>query len=246
MQRNGMRVASWSGVFFLIGMMFTACGERVSVSSSDAYRGKEATPIGYDAQGTPNGKADTNTSATDRGAPPRDGITPVDRPLSVEARDPESCLPGEKKWCAGTLQYDGWSIVECNPVKMKWNMIFTGSGYAYDCHELSEDRRPNTMCACYHFYANSSCCETPDCVIPAGTDGQICPPSPGNICDYCNPQKSECKEPGAKCLVTNTHETFCGRDCSTQVCPTGYVCQTITLQTGTAHQCVPDDFSCYY
>ena len=32
---------------------------------------------------------------------------------------------------------------------------------------------------------------------------------PGEACDWCNIQKPECVQAGAKCLVTNTLETFC-------------------------------------
>jgi hypothetical protein len=47
--------------------------------------------------------------------------------------------------------------------------------------------------------------------------------------------------------VTNSSETFCGRDCSGgSACPTGYICVTVKLKTGTAKQCVPSDYSCYY
>jgi hypothetical protein len=107
-------------------------------------------------------------------------------------------------------------------------------------------RRPDTLCACYYFFTNFSCCEQPDCVLPPGTKGQICPPSKGGLCDYCNPQvKDDCKEAGAKCIVTNSHEMFCGRECSSSApCPAGYSCLTVKQQTGTTQQCVPSSHSC--
>lgn len=53
-------------------------------------------------------------------------------------------------------------------------------------------------------------------------------------------------EPGARCIVTNSHETFCGRDCTSAPCPGGHACMTIKLKVSTTKQCVPSDFSCYY
>ena len=52
---------------------------------------------------------------------------------------------------------------------------------------------------------------------------------------------------GGKCVVTNNHETFCGRSCSSaQPCPAGYGCMTLKLKVGMIKQCVPNDYSCYY
>ena len=110
----------------------------------------------------------------------------------------------------------------------------------------SDGKVPDTVCACYHYFPNLSCCERVDCVVPPGTSGQICPASQGQLCDHCSPLKPECVEPGARCIVTNAHETFCGRDCANQPCPAGYTCMTIKLKAGTTQQCVPSDMSCYY
>ena len=84
--------------------------------------------------------------------------------------------------------------------------------------------------------------------MPPGTSGQVCPPSGGGLCDYCNPQQPECKEPDARCIVTNSHETFCGRPCSHESpCPTDYSCMVVkTPGAETAYPCVPSDKSCYY
>ena len=79
---------------------------------------------------------------------------------------------------------------------------------------------------------------------PTGAEGCAC--GAGALCDYCTPQKAECTEPGAQCVVTNAHETFCGRDCTTQPCPGGYTCMMGHLKVGTTAQCIPDDMSCYY
>ena len=155
------------------------------------------------------------------------------------------CAPGTKMWCDG-LQYCGWGQVPCL-ASGKWKTKMVAGKEVLDCQELSNGARPNTVCACYHFFFNANCCERPDCIVPTGSKGQICPKSGGKLCDYCNPQKPECVENGAKCIVTNSHETFCGRLCSTtQGCPAGYKCTMVKLKVGTTYQCIPADYSCYY
>jgi hypothetical protein len=161
---------------------------------------------------------------------------------------PGSCLPGERMWCDG-LQYSSWGQVACDPATEKWRTKTTSSGQiVLDCQELASGERPNTFCACYHFYFNPACCEHQDCVVPPGSKGQICPPSHGGLCDYCNPQKPECTEPKARCVVTNSHETYCASFCSaTEPCPPGYLCLVVKLAGGAStNQCVPSDYSCYY
>jgi hypothetical protein len=162
-------------------------------------------------------------------------------------RGPGQCYPGEQRWCDG-LVYDGWGLADCDVSTGKWKMKTLNGQTILDCRELDDGRRPDTLCACYHFFTNPACCERPDCILPPGTQGQICPVSRGQLCDYCNPLvKDECQEPGARCIVTNTQETFCGRECSSSSpCPAGYNCLAVKLQVGTSLQCVPSDFSCYY
>jgi hypothetical protein len=156
------------------------------------------------------------------------------------------CKINEKMWCDG-LVYCGWGQVDCDQATGTWKVITKNGKTMLDCQEgMANDKVPNTVCACYHFFFNPSCCERPDCIVPPGTDGQKCPQSAGKLCDYCNPLKPECTESGAKCIVTNAHETFCGRDCSSQTCPGGYQCMTVKLKVGTTKQCVPSDMSCYY
>lgn len=159
------------------------------------------------------------------------------------------CAIGEKMWCDG-LQYCGWGQVDCDPATGKWRTKLNDAGQTIlDCQEsMAGGKRPNTTCACYHFFFNPACCERPDCIVPPGTNGQTCPASKGGLCDYCNPQASECSEQGAKCIVTNSHETFCGRLCgNSSPCPNGYTCMVVKLSGNqSTNQCVPADYSCYY
>jgi hypothetical protein len=117
-----------------------------------------------------------------------------------------------------------------------------------DCNEtITGGKIPDTLCACYHFFFSSYCCQREDCVLPKGTSGQVCPASAGNICDYCDPQQlGQCAEAGAFCVVTQASETFCGKDCASTPCPTGYTCMSVQAKTGVVQQCVPSDMSCYY
>jgi len=158
-----------------------------------------------------------------------------------------TCEPGDRMWCDG-LVYSGWGQVACDPATGTWETTTRKNGKVLlDCREdLAGGKVPDTVCACYHYFLNTSCCERVDCVVPQGTSGQVCPPSLGKLCDPCNPLNPECVEPGAKCVVTNAHETFCVRDCADQPCPAGYDCMTVKLKVGTTKQCVPVDMSCYY
>jgi len=157
-----------------------------------------------------------------------------------------TCAAGERKWCDG-LTYSGWGQVACDPATGMWKTVVINGKTMEDCDEaLAGGKVPDTVCACYHFYFNPTCCEQTGCVVPPGTSGQLCKKSQGQLCDHCNPLAPECVEPGARCIVTNSHETFCGRDCTSATCPGGYACMTVKLKVDTARQCVPSDFSCYY
>jgi hypothetical protein len=154
------------------------------------------------------------------------------------------CIPGQRRWCDG-LVYGGWGQAECDSAG-KWKMKTVNGKKMLDCQEsLGAGQIPVTPCACYHFFFNPLCCQRDDCVLPMGNVGQTCPATAGGLCDPCNPLKPGCKEVGAQCLVTNAHETFCGRDCATKACPPDYTCMTVKLKVGTSKQCVPQDFSCY-
>jgi hypothetical protein len=168
------------------------------------------------------------------------------QPPGPEPQPGQLCEIDERMWCDG-LVYCGWGQVECDDATGTWKTKMVNGKQMLDCQEsMAQGKVPNTVCACYHYFFNPSCCERPDCIVPPGTSGQICPASQGGLCDYCNPLDSECVEPGAKCIVTNAHETFCGRDCSSDPCPSGYQCMEVKLKQGQTRQCVPADFSCYY
>jgi hypothetical protein len=160
---------------------------------------------------------------------------------------PGPCKPGQRMWCDG-LTYSGWGQVSCDPATGMWKTVVHNGKKMLDCQSLSDGRRPNTLCACYHYYFNPICCERVDCVLPPTVTGQICPKGGGKLCDHCNPMLKECAEPGAACLVSNAHETFCGRDCASDgaSCPSGYTCMMVKQKTGTTKQCVPSDISCYF
>ena len=167
------------------------------------------------------------------------------KPAPWSPKDGFKCAPGTKMWCDG-LDFCGWGQVTCQP-NGQWPSKMLGGKKVLFCKELPNYRRPNTQCACYHFFYKANCCERPDCIVPAGTNGQICPKSQGKLCDYCNPLKPECAESGAKCLVSTDYETYCGRVCSSNSsCPAGYKCAAVKLKVGYTKQCVPLDGSCYY
>ena len=195
---------------------------------------------------SPDGGAADHGTTRDRGTLPRDSAPRADAFVPPKTTDP--CTPGVKMWCEG-LAFSGWGQVTCG-TDGKWATKLVNGKTAFDCRETSDGRRPTGRCACYHFYFNAMCCEQPSCFVPAGSSGQLCPASPGKLCDYCNPTKPECSETGGRCIVTNSYETFCGRACSkanpqTNPCPTGYTCMTVKVTGTSVDQCIPDDLSCY-
>ena len=156
-----------------------------------------------------------------------------------------TCVPGSKLWCSGS-QYSGWGQVTCLS-SGKWETTIVSGNPVINCQELTDGRRPDTWCACYHFFYNPTCCERPDCILPKNSSGQKCPAGQGKLCDHCDPLNPQCKEPGAHCITTMSHESFCGKSCSTAVaCPTGYKCASVQMTKGTTMQCVPGDYSCFY
>lgn len=177
------------------------------------------------------------------------GTKCVKVPKNPAPPDPEkggTCKVGERLWCDGLI-YCGWGQVECDPTTGKWKMKTVNNKQMLDCTEKKAGGKvPSTVCACYHTYYNPGCCERSDCIVPPGTSGQVCKPSPGKLCDPCNPMNPECKGAGAKCVVTNSNETFCGQDCSSKPCPAGYTCVTAQQKGVFFKQCIPADGSCYY
>jgi hypothetical protein len=157
------------------------------------------------------------------------------------------CKINEQAWCDGHT-FCGWGKVNCDPKTGTWKTIVKNGKKVLDCWEVA-NLRPNTVCACYHTFFNPKCCERPDCIIPPGTKGQVCPASPGKLCDYCNPLNTfGCKDAGAKCVIDySSGETYCGSACAAnKPCPAGYICGNFKLQGVTSKQCIPTDNSCYF
>jgi len=159
----------------------------------------------------------------------------------------KECVPNQKMWCDGAT-YCGYGQVTCGPDGFWKTKTGSQGKKELDCLELPTGARPNTVCACYYYFFNPECCETPDCIVPPNSNGQICPASKGGICDYCNPEKPECVN-GTKCVVTAQNETFCAQSCGGgKSCPAGYMCaQTMAgPYYNWVWECIPTDQSCYH
>ena len=67
----------------------------------------------------------------------------------------------------------------------------------------------------------------------------------GDLCKYCE-DHSDCGGENDYCLRNSqTGEVFCGKDCSQETCPDGFVCYDIpTPDGGTVHQCVRENGTC--
>ncbi len=155
------------------------------------------------------------------------------------------CRPGAVMWCPTetgqgssrwgqiTCANDGrWPAQRQNPLRL-------------DCRRLADGRGPDTLCTCY-FRVNPlhDCCERRDCLVPPrGEKGRRCDPTPGELCDTCDPQASECGA-GAACVITAEGEGYCTRPCLGGACPSDFSCRK--LQDLVTRQCMPVDLSCYF
>lgn len=80
--------------------------------------------------------------------------------------------------------------------------------------------------------------------IDPGQVAFVCVPTSSQLCSPCQ-QDSECTLIGMdKCLTEATGRKYCGRDCSTVSCPTGYACTTETIGTATYKECTPLSGAC--
>jgi hypothetical protein len=150
----------------------------------------------------------------------------------------QECVVGQKRWCDEPI-YCQWGQVDCDPATGKWRRRADGKE---DCNEVAV--RPSTLCACYHTFFAEKCCERADCVVPPGTNGQVCAPSAGGLCDYCNGANPECKSPTGLCVWLG-NETFCSQPCAgNAVCPTGYKCVGYKLNGVQSFVCQPVTASC--
>ena len=163
----------------------------------------------------------------------------------IEAEPGAVCVPGTRRWCDG-LVFCGWGMVTCKP-DGTWPTKRRNGQLVLDCQERSDGKRPDTRCACHHFYFNPNCCERADCIVPEGTDGRICEASQGQFCDYCNPRNPECGG-GGFCLIADSMETFCSKACQRdEECPGGNEGKSacVRVRDKPGRQCVPVDRSCY-
>src|SRR3954469_16687433 len=76
--------------------------------------------------------------------------------------------------------------------------------------------------------------------VDPGQVTQVCVPTSDQLCTPCQ-HDSECTLLGMdSCITEETGRQYCGRDCATVACPSGYDCE---LQ-GASHECVPHSGAC--
>lgn len=153
------------------------------------------------------------------------------------------CVPGQQRWCDDRV-YCSWGKQTCLP-DGSWGSCVEpvhADGNLLD--------RPNNSCACRHALFYAECCEDqedrdhdgePDCLIPDNHDAPNCEYT-GELCSYCD-SDDDCGE-NNKCVLDHNHGNaqFCGRDCTSSGCPSGYTCAVIGRRM--YHQCVPDSGMC--
>ncbi|CAN5923636.1 hypothetical protein BH11MYX3_BH11MYX3_33550 [soil metagenome] len=80
--------------------------------------------------------------------------------------------------------------------------------------------------------------------IDPGQVAFVCVPVSTQLCSPCQTD-SECTLIGMdKCLTEDTGRKYCGRDCATVSCPSGYDCSTETIGSATFKECVPQSGAC--
>ncbi len=96
------------------------------------------------------------------------------------------------------------------------------------------------------------CGQCPDGWGCFGVLGAITPDEVANVCvpvstQLCSPcqQDTECALLGMdKCLTEATGRSYCGRDCSSVSCPSGFACQDVTINGADYKECVPESGAC--
>ncbi|HEY4242533.1 MAG TPA: hypothetical protein VGM88_22095 [Kofleriaceae bacterium] len=80
--------------------------------------------------------------------------------------------------------------------------------------------------------------------VDAGQVSYVCVPTSNQLCSPCV-MDTECTLYGADvCLTESSGAQYCGRDCSTISCPTGYDCADETINGNSYQECVPHSGAC--
>jgi hypothetical protein len=182
---------------------------------------------------------DTDMTAAPDGSIGGDGGLP-----DASSSGPPECEPGTQRWCSPRF-YDSWGKQTCRP-DGRWGACIEPT---VDEHGLAD--RPATDCGCRFIYFYHMCCEDQedrdgdgyaDCLIPADHTSPECS-SDGTLCSYCD-VALECGGETDLCLFSRDGYGFCGRDCESEPCPTGFECMPITTREATFQQCVPVSETC--
>src|SRR5690349_10109382 len=82
-------------------------------------------------------------------------------------------------------------------------------------------------------------------IIEPGTVTDVCVPVIDQLCSACTTD-AECVQvsSGDRCLTYPDGTRFCGRDCRTINCPTGYTCDDQSVGGNVIKQCVPNSGAC--
>ena len=80
--------------------------------------------------------------------------------------------------------------------------------------------------------------------IDPGNVVDVCVPETSQLCTTCT-EHSECSLLGMdRCIDYGFGKKFCGRDCATIECPSGYTCEVVETASESALQCVPESGAC--
>ncbi len=109
---------------------------------------------------------------------------------------------------------------------------------------------------CTDFCSGDDCPDEYGCfaiggVVEPGVVDEVCVPEFDQLCTACV-DDSECGLLGTgACLEYDNGAKFCARDCAVESCPTGYQCQTVSVDSGDGsgtlvdlEQCVPASGAC--
>ncbi len=127
-------------------------------------------------------------------------------------------------------------------------------GFGAPC--LDKDECESEICLhvgtggrCTQVCSGGDCPESWGCfgvigAIEPGTVDEVCVPVTEQLCSPCA-MDAECTQIGAdRCLSYPDGKQFCGRDCSTVGCPTGFACTDLTIGGLATKQCVPTSGAC--
>lgn len=225
----------------LCALTFAACDEDTPSPVEDTA--EDTADVSLDAAadvGTVDTSADIATDTDDVAADAADAFDAPDVPATAEGTICTACATNEDCGAAGAVcvtlptggAFCGWDCL-ADP-----SVCPDGT----TCFDLGDD---GTQAQCL---PDDLLCNNPCDEVSCG-GGWVCDPTDGScnppreLCDQCE-NNQQCGGEEDLCLTFPDGLRGCATSCAVDACPDGYRCSGITVGTGTANVCIPEDLTC--